>query len=215
MPRARSRAPLPSSARVRKLCHFLDNPQNDPMISLSFYRKLTLFLPSFTPAKQQILQGRVVLQDRRFCPDCLVRFQRVFFILFYPFVRSFVVVRIKVFQTSSGKKKRIKIILSALSPFFFERLSKSNAFSQHENNQNQSLTNSFFAFVFSRLRRFSLKQQKKRRPTKIPQIRRHRRVVADGNLPNRRRRRGNRGRRHHFVRLHPHRFGARFRVIES
>ena len=176
---------------------------------------LTLFLSSFTPAKQQILQGRVVLQDRRFCPDCLVRFQRVFFILFYPFVRSFVVVRIKVFQTSSGKKKRIKIILSALSPFFFERLSKSNAFSQHESNQNQSLTNSFFAFVFSRLRRFSLKQQKKRRPTKIPQIRRHRRVVADGNLPNRRRRRGNRGRRHHFVRLHPHRFGARFRVIES
>jgi hypothetical protein len=78
-------------ARVRKLCHFLDNPQNDPMISLSFYRKLTLFLPSFTPAKQQILQGRVVLQDRRFCPDCLVRFQCVFFILFYPFVRSFVV----------------------------------------------------------------------------------------------------------------------------
>ena len=191
------------------------------MISLSFYRKLTLFLPSFTPAKQQILQGRVVLQDRRFCPDCLVRFQCVFFILFYPFVRSFVrrsgntTEGSKSFKQSSRKKKRIKIILSALSPFFFERLSKSNAFSQHESNQNQLLTNSFFAFVFSRLRRFSLKQQKKRRPTKIPQIRRHRRVVADGNLPNRRRRRGNRGRRHHFVRLHPHRFGARFRVIES
>ena len=121
----------------------------------------------------------------------------------------------KSFKQSSRKKKRIKIILSALSPFFFESLSKSNAFSQHESNQNLSLTNSFFAFVFSRLRRFSLKQQKKRRPTKIPQIRRHRRVVADGNLPNRRRRRGNRGRRHHFVRVHPHRFGARFRVIES
>ena len=145
-------------ARVRKLCHFLDNPQNDPMISLSFYRKLTLFLPSFTPAKQQILQGRVVLQDRRFCPDCLVRFQRVFFILFYPFVRSFVVRNTtgsKSFKQSSRKKKRIKIILSALSPFFFERLSKSNAFSQHESNQNQSLTNSFFAFVFSRLRFFT------------------------------------------------------------
>ena len=176
MPRARSRAPLPSSARVRKLCHFLDNPQNDPMISLSFYRKLTLFLPSFTPAKQQILQGRVVLQDRRFCPDCLVRFQRCS--LFY-FTRSFVrssSFGSKSFKQSSRKKKRIKIILSALSPFFFERLSKSNAFSQHENNQNQSLTNSFFAFVFSRLRRFSLKQQKKRRPTKIPEIRRHRRI---------------------------------------
>ena len=58
-----------------------------------FMRKLTLtlFLSSVTPAKQQILQGRVVLQDRRFCPDCLVRFLCVFFILLYPFVRSFVV----------------------------------------------------------------------------------------------------------------------------
>ena len=87
MPRARSRAPLPSSARVRKLCHFLDNPQNDPMISLSFYRKLTLFLPSFTPAKQQILQGCVVLQVRRLRPGRLVR-GFFFLYLFVGFVRA-------------------------------------------------------------------------------------------------------------------------------
>ena len=188
------------------------------MISLSLFlysqNSLSFFLHACK--KQQILQGRVVLQDRRFCPDCLVRSYACS--LFY-FTRSFVLrsgntTDRRCFEHSSRKKKRIKIILSALSPFFFERLSKSNACSKNESNQNQSLTNSFFAFVFSRLR-FSLKQQKKRRPTKIPQIRRHRRVVADGNLPNRRRRHGNRGRRHHFVRLHPHRFGARFRVIES
>ena len=87
-----------------------------------FIRKLTLFLSSFTPAKQQILQGRVVLQDRRFCPDCLVRFQCVFFILFYPFVRSFVrrsgntTEGSKSFKQSSRKKKRIKIIYDSSKP---------------------------------------------------------------------------------------------------
>ena len=217
MPRARSRAPLPSSARVRKLCHFLDNPQNDPMISLSlFILTKTLFLSSFTPAKNN-RSSKVASFSKTVVSAPIVWYVSNACSLFY-FTRSFVrssSFGSKSFKQSSGKKKRIKIILSALSPFFFESLSKSNAFSQHESNQNLSLTNSFFAFVFSRLRRFSLKQQKKRRPTKIPQIRRHRRVVADGNLPNRRRRRGNRGRRHHFVRVHPHRFGARFRVIES
>ena len=183
-------------------------------LSLFIVNSLSFFLPSHL---QNNRSSKVASFSNTVVSAPIVWYVSNACSLFY-FTRSFVrssSFGSKSFKQSSGKKKRIKIILSALSPFFFERLSKSNAFSQHESNQNLSLTNSFFAFVFSRLRRFSLKQQKKRRPTKIPQIRRHRRVVADGNLPNRRRRRGNRGRRHHFVRLHPHRFGARFRVIES
>ena len=146
MPRARSRAPLPSSARVRKLCHFLDNPQNDPMISLSFYRKLTLFLPSFTPAKQQILQGRVVLQDRRLCPDCLVRFQRVFFILFYSFVRSFVVVRIKVFQTKFRKEEEDKnYTLCSFSFFLRKTVQIERVFATRE--QSESVADQLFLCI--------------------------------------------------------------------
>ena len=185
------------------------------MISLSFYRKLTLFLPSFTPAKQQILQGRVVLQDRRFCPDCLVRFQRVFFILFYPFVRSFVVVRIKVFQTKFRKEEEDKnYTLCSFSFFLRKTVQIERVFATRE--QSESVADQLFLCIcLLSLAPLFTQTAKETSSNKIPQIRRHRRVVADGNLPNRRRRRGNRGRRHHFVRLHPHRFGARFRVIES
>ena len=116
------------------------------MISLSFYRKLTLFLPSFTPAKQQILQGRVVLQDRRFCPDCLVRFQCVFFILYYPFVRSFVVVRIKVFQTKFPKEEEDKnYSLCSFSFFLRKTVQIERVFATRE--QSESVADQLFLCI--------------------------------------------------------------------
>jgi len=116
------------------------------MISLSFYRKLTLFLPSFTPAKQQILQGRVVLQDRRFCPGCLVRFQRVFFILFYSFVRSFVVVRIKVFQTKFRKEEEDKnYTLCSFSFFLRKTVQIERVFATRE--QSESVADQLFLCI--------------------------------------------------------------------
>jgi len=62
---------------------------------------------------------------------------------------------------------------------------------------------------------FPFTQQKKRYPTEIPQIHRHGRVVPHGNLPNRRRRRGNRRRCYHHIRLHSRRFDAWFCAVES
>jgi len=91
MPRARSRAPLPSSARVRKLIlhFFLDNPQNDPMISLSLFilTKLSFFLPSRLQKTTDPPRSRRSPRPS-FLPRLSGTFLRVFFILFYPFVRS-------------------------------------------------------------------------------------------------------------------------------
>ena len=146
MPRARSRAPLPSSARVRKLCHFLDNPQNDPMISLSFYRKLTLFLPSFTPAKQQILQGRSRRSPR---PSFLPRLSGTFptrVLYFILPVRSFVVVRIKVFQTKFPKEEEDKnYTLCSFSFFLRKTVQIERVFATRE--QSESVADQLFLCI--------------------------------------------------------------------
>jgi len=128
MPRARSRAPLPSSARVRKLIlhFFLDNPQNDPMISLSLFilTKLSFFLPSHLKNNRS---SKVASFSKTVVSAPVVWYVSNACSLFY-FTRSFVRSsfgkhnrRIKVFQTKFPKEEEDKNYTLCSFSFFLRK----------------------------------------------------------------------------------------------
>ena len=163
-------------------------------ISLFIVNSLSFFLPSHL---QNNRSSKVAsFSTPSFLPGLSGTFPMRVLYFILPVVRSFFVVRIKVFQTKFRKKKRIKIIFLLFLLFSSKDFPNERVFATRE--QSESVVDQlFFAFFLA----CAFHSNSKRNAVQQNPQPRHRRCRR-WKLPNRRRRCGNRGRRHHFVRLH-------------